>query len=165
MDMTLGNALAMLGAALAIGLCGIGASFGMAIVQRASAGLVSEKPEKYTRTLVFQLIPTTAALYGFVVAFLVMQNVILGDAPGYGTWEGAMILAACLPIGLVGLASSIAQAKVCASVIMMYGKNSELYGRAITMAIFIEFFALLGLIVSILSILSINTMPYVPYGG
>jgi len=156
MEMTVGNALAMLGAALAIGLCGIGASFGMAIVQRASAGLVSEKPEKYTRTLVFQLIPTTAALYGFVVAFLVLNNVgIMGAAEGYSTWQGAMVLAACLPIALVGLASSIAQAKVCASVIMMYGKNSELYGRAITMAIFIEFFALLGLIVSILSILAI----------
>jgi len=156
MEMTLGNALAMLGAALAIGLCGIGASFGMAIVQRASAGLVSEKPERYTRTLVFQLIPTTAALYGFVVAFLVLQNVgVLGGGSGYGTWQGLMVLAACLPIAFVGLASSIAQAKVCASVIMMYGKNSELYGRAITMAIFIEFFALLGLIVSILSILAI----------
>ena len=158
MVMGLGDAFAIIGAALAIGLCGIGASFGMAIVQRASAGLVSEKPEKYTRTLVFQLIPTTAALYGFVVAFLVLQNIGMGGSPGYGTWEGLMVLAACLPIAFVGLASSIAQAKVCASVIMMYGKNSELYGRAITMAIFIEFFALLGLIVSILSILSIPTL-------
>jgi len=153
-----GDGLAMLGAALAIGLCGIGASFGMAIVQRASAGLVSEKPEKYTRTLVFQLIPTTAALYGFVVAFLILMNMGMGAEAGYGLREGAMVLAASLPIAFVGMASSIAQAKVCAAVIMMYGKNSDLYGRAITMAIFIEFFALLGLIVSILSVLSIPTL-------
>ena len=157
--MTLGSVLAILGAAIAISLCGIGASIGTSIVQRASAGLVSEQPEKYTRTLVFQLITASAALYGFVVAFLVLQNIGMGGKPGYGTWEGAMVLAACLPIALVGLASSIAQGKVCASVLIMYGKNSELYGRAITMAIFIEFFALLGLIVSILSILSIPTLP------
>jgi V/A-type H+-transporting ATPase subunit K len=156
--MSMGDALAVTGAALAVGLCGVGASFGMAIVQRASAGLVAERPDTFTRTLVFQLIPTTAALYGFVVGFLILQNISLGGAPGYGIWEGAMILGASLPIALVGLASSIAQAKVCASVIMMIGKKPELYGRAITMAIFIEFFALLGLIISVLLVMSIPTL-------
>ena len=154
-----GNVMAIFGAALAAGLCGIGASLGMATVQRASAGLVSEQPDKYTKTLVLQLIPATAALYGFVVAFLVLQNVIMGNAKGYGLFEGAMILAGCLPIALVGLVSSIAQAKVCAAGVVMMGKKPELYGRAITMAIFIEFFALLGLIISILSVLSIKTLP------
>jgi len=156
--MTLGSVLAILGAALAMGLCGIGASIGTSIVQRASAGLVSEQPDKYTRTLVFQLITASAALYGFVVAFLIMQNVVMGDAKGYSTWNGAMVLAASLPVALVGLVSSIAQAKVCAAGVNMMGKRPELYGRAITMAIFIEFFALLGLIISILSVLSIPTL-------
>ncbi|MDR0461980.1 MAG: V-type ATP synthase subunit K [Christensenellaceae bacterium] len=150
-----GNVLAILGASLAVGLCGLGASIGLSIVQRASAGLVSEQPEKYTKTLVFQLIPSTAALYGFVVGFLVLQNVVMGNAKGYTTVEGAMVLAACLPIAIVGMVSAIAQAKVCASMVNMIGKRNELYGRGITMAIFIEFFALLGLIISILSVLSI----------
>ena len=159
--MSLGDVLAVLGAALAVGLCGIGASIAMSIVQRASAGLLTEKPEKYTRTLVFQLISMTAALYGFVVAFLILQNIGMGSKPGYGVYQGAMVLAASLPIAVVGLVASIAQAKVCAAAIMMIGKREEMYGKAITMAIFIEFFALLGLLVSILCVLSIPTLPQV----
>jgi V/A-type H+-transporting ATPase subunit K len=153
--MKMGDVLAMGGAGLAVLLCGIGASIGMSIVQRACAGLMSEQPEKYTQTLVFQLIPTTAALYGFVVAFLIMQNMGMGATHAYETFDGAMVLAACLPIALVGLVSSIAQARVCAAAVMMIGKKPELYGRAITMAIFIEFFALLGLMVSILAVLAV----------
>jgi len=156
--MEIGDVLAIIGAAIAIGLCGLGASIGMGIVQRAAAGLVSEQPDKYTKTLVFQLIPTTAALYGFVVAFLILQNMNLGTTSAYSLWNGAMVLGACLPIAIVGMVSSVAQARVCAAGIMMIGKKPELYGRAITMAIFIEFFALLGLIVSILLVLSIPTI-------
>jgi len=157
-NMGMGDVLAIIGAALALGLCGVGASFGVSIVQRACTGLISEQPDKYMRTLIFQLIPTTCALYGFVVAFLILQNIGMGGTPGYGLAEGAMVLGACLPIGIVGLASSIGQAKVCASCVVMIGKKSELYGRAITMAIFIEFFALLSLIVSILAIMAIPTI-------
>jgi len=156
--MGIGDALAILGAALAIGMCGVGASFGVSAVQRACAGIVSDQPEKYTKTLIFQLIPTTCALYGFVVAFLVLQNVGMGGTPGYDIAEGAMVLGACLPIAIVGLASSIAQGKVCASCVVMLGKRNELYGKAITMSIFIEFFALLSLIVSILAVMAIPTI-------
>ena len=138
-----------------MGLCGIGASIGMSIVQRAAAGLVSEQPDKYSKTLVFQLIPTTAALYGFVVAFLIMQKMGMGAESYYGVQQGLIVLAACLPIGIVGMVSSIAQARVCAAGIMMMGKREGTYGRALTMAIFIEFFALLSLMVSVLVVLAI----------
>lgn len=154
----MGDALAMAGAALAVGLCGVGASIGVSVVQRACAGILSDSPDKYAKTLIFQLIPTTAALYGFVVAFLVMQKVGMGGTPGYNLAEGALVLASCLPIALVGLFSSIAQAKVCASCAVMITKQGELYGKAVTMAIIIEFFALLSLIVSILAVMAIPTI-------
>ena len=156
--MEIGDVLAIVGAALALGMCGIGASFGVSIVQRACAGVVSDQPDKYTKTLIFQLIPTTCALYGFVVAFLVLQKVGMGAEHAYTAAQGAMVLGACLPIALVGLASSIAQAKVCASCVVMVSKRNELYGKAITMSIMIEFFALLSLIVSILAIMAIPTI-------
>jgi len=156
--MAIGDALAIIGAALALGLCGIGASIGVSIVQRACAGIVSDQPDKYTKTLIFQLIPTTSGLYGFVVAFLVLQNIGLGGTHGYELAEGLMVLGACLPIAIVGLFSSIAQSKVCASCAVMVGKRNELYGKAITMSIIIEFFQLLALIVSILAIMAIPTI-------
>jgi len=150
-----GNAWAMLGAALAVILPGIGAAYGMSWVQQASAGLVSEQPEKFGKTMILQLIPSSAALYGFVVAFLVMLTAVLGDV-GYTAQEGVLIMVACLPIAFVGMFATLAQAKVATAGIRMIGKDESLSGRAITMSVFIELFTLFSLIVSILSVFSIG---------
>jgi len=149
----MGNIWAILGAALAVFCTGTASSIGTAWVQQAVAGIVSEEPEKYGKTLVLQLIPSSNALYGFVVGFLVVIKV-LGE--GYATAEqGLLVFAFCLPIAIAGVAACLCQAKVCVAGIHMIGKRVELSGRALTMAVFIEFFALLSLIVSILGVLQI----------
>jgi V/A-type H+-transporting ATPase subunit K len=152
----MGDVYAMIGAAIAVALTGAGASIGTGIVQRAAAGVITEEPEKYGKTLVFQLIASSAALYGFVVGFLVILTAVFGG--GYDATAGLIVMAGCLPIGVVGMISSIAQAKVCASCVIMIGKKQELSGRALTMAIFIELFALFALIVSILSVMMVPNL-------
>ena len=152
--MDIGSVLAILGAALAISLTGVGSAIGMSWVQQSTAGLVAEEPEKFGKTMVFQLIPSSNALYGFVVGFLVVNKVLFENTP-LTTVEGLLILAFCLPIAIVGMIACLAQAKVCVAGIQMVGKRAELTGRAITMAVFIELFALFALIVSILGVLQI----------
>jgi len=147
-----GNVLALIGAALAVILTGAGSAIGMSWVQQAAAGVVSESPEKYGKTLILQLIPSSAALYGFVVGFLIMINTILGDTIFTQT-EGLTILVMSLPIAVVGFIATLGQAKVCAAGVRMIGRNESLSGRALTMAVFIELFTLFALIVSILSVL------------
>ncbi len=49
--MTLGIALAILGAVTAVVLAGIGSSIGVGIAGQAAAGVVSEDPEKFGKTL------------------------------------------------------------------------------------------------------------------
>lgn len=154
--MDLANAIAMLGAALAVVLTGVGASIGMSWVQQAAAGLVSEEPEKYGKTLILQLIPSSNALYGFVVGFLVLVNMPFMGGAGYATIEeGLIVFACCIPVAVVGLFSCLAQSKVCVAGVHMVGKRVELSGRALTMAVFIELFALFALIISILGVLQI----------
>ena len=156
--MGIGDILAMVGAALAVALPAIGSAFGMSWVQQAAAGVVSEEPKKFGKTLILQLIPSSAALYGFVVAFLIMLNTsIMG--PGYGQNEGMMILVVSLPIALVGLFGTLMQAKVCVAGVRMVGKDESLGGRALTMGVFIELFILFALIVSVLSVFGIETLP------
>jgi len=155
----MGDVYAIIGAALAVALTGMGSAIGMAWVQQAAAGLVSEKPNMYPKTLILQLIPSSNALYGFVVGFLIVANVILGGEPGVATYtetEGMLIMFMCLPIAIVGLFACLGQAKVCVSGIKMIGRREELGGRAITMAVFIELFALFALIVSILGVLQVG---------
>ncbi|MCL2756235.1 MAG: V-type ATP synthase subunit K [Firmicutes bacterium] len=152
----LGNVFAMLGAALAVILTGTGSAIGMSWVQQAAAGLTAEQPEKFGKTLILQLIPSSAALYGFVVAFLVMMQAVLGDGAGYTFSEGLIILVACLPIAGVGLFATLGQAKVCVAGVRIVGKRVELTGRAITMSVFIELFTLFALIVSVLTVFSVG---------
>ena len=47
-----GNFLAVLGAALAVGLGGIGSAKGVGIAGEAAAGLIAEDPDKFGQTLI-----------------------------------------------------------------------------------------------------------------
>ena len=54
-----GNFLAVLGAALAVGLGGIGSAKGVGIAGEAAAGLIAEDPDKFGQTLILQALPGT----------------------------------------------------------------------------------------------------------
>lgn len=152
--MVMANVIAVLGAVLAVGLTGMGASIGMSWVQQAAAGVVAEEPEKYGKTMILQLIPSSNALYGFVVGFLVVSSIIFGD--GYASIADSLLVAAfCLPVAIVGTVSCLAQAKVCVAGVHMVAKRGELSGTAIVMAVFIELFALFALIISVLGVLTL----------
>jgi V/A-type H+-transporting ATPase subunit K len=151
-----GNPFAIIGAVLAASLAGTGSSIGVSLVQQASCGIIAEQPEKYNKTLVLQLIPASQALYGFVVGFLVLTKIVLADA-SYSLNNGLMVMGGCLAIGISGLFSGIAQGKVCTAGAIMVGRRDELSGRALTMAVVTELFALFGLIISILCVLLIPT--------
>ena len=66
--MTTGVSLAILGAALAALLAGIGSSIGVGIAGRAAAGVVTEDPEKFSKVLILQLLPGTQGIYGLLIA-------------------------------------------------------------------------------------------------
>jgi V/A-type H+-transporting ATPase subunit K len=155
-EMIGGNAFAILGAALAAALAGIGSSIGVSNVQQANCGVITEQPDKYSKIQLLQFIPASQALYGFVVGFLVLTKIVIAEA-SYSLTNGAMILGACLAIGISGLFSGIAQGRVCAAGVIMIGRRDELSGRALTMAVVTELFALFGLIISILCVLFIPT--------
>ena len=161
--MEIGNILALIGAVLAVAIPGIGSSFGMSWVQQAAAGVISEEPKKFGKTLILQLIPSSATLYGFVVSFLVLLNTQIMGGYGFTQVEGMIIMAACLPIAIGGLFGTLGQAKVCVAGVRMIGKDESLSGRALTMAVFIELFILFTLIVSILSVFGVS--PTYTYPG
>lgn len=69
-----GNFLAVLGAALAVGLGGIGSAKGVGIAGEAAAGLIAEDPDKFGQTLILQALPGTQGIYGFLVGIMVMLN-------------------------------------------------------------------------------------------
>ena len=148
-----GTIWAMLGMAIAFFVAGMGSSKGVGIAGQTGAGVLTEDPGKFVPVMVLQALPSTQAIYGFVIAFLILGKL----GPGLTDDQGLMLFAAGLPIGFVGLMSAIYQGKVCASGINMVAKRPEGLVRGIILAVMVEFFAILGLIISLLMVLQVET--------
>ncbi len=147
-----GNTLAIIGAALAVVLPGIGSARGVNMVARATAGLISEDPNKYGKSMLLQALPMTQGIYGMVTAFLIM---IFGGVTteALSTATGAYYLFAALPIAFGGLYSAIRQGEVAAAGISVLAKRPDAVGKAVISASFVELYAILGLLISLLLIL------------
>lgn len=152
--MTMGNFYAILGAALAVIVAGVGSAIGVGRASQASAALLSKQPDKFGQTLVMQIMPSTQGLYGFVVAFMTMIKLnAFGNMTELTTQQGLIILAYCMPIALVGLISAIMQGNVAIGCINLVGKQENQIGHAIPMLVLVELFAIFAFIVSILGVM------------
>lgn len=150
--MELGLALAILGAALAVGLAGIGSTLGVGIAGQAGAGLTSEEPEKFGKILVLQALPGTQGIYGFLAAVIALQKTGLlgGELAELTVGHGWQILFACLPIAIAGLFSGIYQGKVSTQGINLIAKKPDQLGKGIILSAMVETYAVIGLLASIL---------------
>ena len=155
--MTTGVSLAILGAALAALLAGIGSSIGVGIAGRAAAGVVTEDPEKFSKVLILQLLPGTQGIYGLLIAFIALSNigVLGGNVRQLTTAEGLSFLMACLPMAFVGLMSAVMQGKTSVASIGVVAKKPEAFGKAMILPAMVETYAILALLVSILAVVNI----------
>ncbi len=154
----LGTAFAIFGAALAAILSGMGSAKGVGLVGEAGAGVITEDPSKFGKVLIMQILPGTQGLYGFLTAFLLLVkiNVLGGNYQPLSTSTGLMLLAACLPIAIVGYFSAIAQGRASAAGVGVIAKRPEQSGKSITMAAMVETYAVLTLLISLLAIVRIT---------
>ena len=150
-----GQNLALLGAALAAALAGIGGATGVGIVGEASSAMLQEDPTKFGKALLLQALPGTQGIYGLVTAFLIINKIgLLGGQPlELTTAQGAFFLMASLPIAIVGLVSGIAQGRVAATGISLVSKRPSESIKAVTSAALVETYAIFALLVSLLPIL------------
>ena len=71
-------------------------------------------------------------------------------------FQGLGILIGCLPVGIVGYYSAIKQGKVAAAGMIMTGQRPEMSGKGITMAVMVETYAVLSLLLSFLIVNAIK---------
>jgi V/A-type H+-transporting ATPase subunit K len=152
-DVFTGTNLALIGAALAAGLAGMGSAHGVGLVGMAMGGLLSEDPSKFGRALVLQAIPGTQGIYGLITAFLLIFLKLVPANWELTQGDGMYYLAACLPIALVGFYSAIYQGKVAAGGISLIAKRPNEIGKAIMAAAMVETYAIFALLVSLILIL------------
>ena len=150
-----GTNLALLGAALAAALACVGSAKGVGIVGEAASGMLAEDPSKFSAALLLQALPGTQGIYGFVTAFLIMQRInLFNGVAELSLGQGMYLLAAALPIAIVGYFSAIAQGRVAASGIELVSCREGQTVKAITSAALVETYAIFSLLVSLLPILT-----------
>ncbi len=74
--------LAILGAAIATVLAGVGSAKGVGSAAQTAMGVLSEDSSMFGKMLVLTLLPGTQGLYGFIVGFLILvSSGVLSGAP------------------------------------------------------------------------------------
>ena len=149
---------ALIGAAVAVMMAGAGSAIGVGVAGQAASGVVAQDPDKFAKVLIMQLLPGTQGIYGLLVGFITLSKIGLlgGGAANLSTATGLLILAACLPIGIVGLISGMHQGKTSASAIGIVAKKPEQFGKAMLFPAMVETYAILALLISILAVNAIN---------
>ncbi|HHX23951.1 MAG: V-type ATP synthase subunit K [Tepidanaerobacteraceae bacterium] len=158
MSLTLGQVLALFGAALAVGLPGIGSARGVGIVGESASGLITEDPSKFGQALILQALPGTQGIYGFLAGFLTIQKIglLAGTIVDITPFQGWLIFASCMPIAIVGWLSAIYQGRVAAAGIGIVSKRPEEVAKGITFAAMVETYAVLALLATILMLFGIQ---------
>ena len=144
--------LAILGAALATALAGVGSAKGVGAAAQASMGVLSEDSSMFGKMLVL-------TLHGFIVGFLILvSSGVLGGAANVTFAQGLAYAGASLAIGIGGLFSGIAQGKAAVSGIAMSAKDDKNFSKAMVSVTLVEIYALLAFIVSLLVVIQIPNL-------
>ena len=154
----MGYFIAMLGIALCVLLCGIGSCIGLFKTSSAAAGVLSEDPKKFGKVMVLVLLPATQGIYGFIIGIIASGSIAKVGVDATAGWA---FFATLLPMTVSGFISAWLQGKSAVNCIYAVGKQESLSGKLIVYPGMIEFYAILGLIISIMLVGSF-VAPVVP---
>ena len=141
-----GYVIAIIGIALCVFSCGCGSAIGLYKTGQAGAGVLAENPKKFSKVLVFVVLPATNGIYGFVMAILAQSYL-----PSIATIDqGLSLFFALMPLTVVGFVAGIYQAKCSVASIYAIAKDESLSGKLLLFPAMIETYTILALVVSIL---------------
>ena len=153
-----GTTFAILGAALAVILAGMGSSKGVGMAGEAGTGILTEDPTKFGKVLLLQALPGTQGIYGLLVAFLILFTnpaVLDGSLPFI---QGVAYFFAAMPIAIVGYYSAIRQGRVAAAAMNIVAKKPDDAMKGVISAGLVETYAVLDLLISVLAVFGVGSM-------
>ena len=109
--------------------------------------------------MILQLLPGTQGIYGLLIAFITMTQIgVMGGSADLSLAKGLLYLAACLPMGIVGLFSAVSQGKAAVASIGLVAKRPAQFGKAMIFPAMVETYAILALLISILAIFGVGAL-------
>lgn len=156
--MELGLICAIAGSVIVMVISGVGSAIGVALSGQAAAGVMSEDPEKFGRLIPLIGLPGTQGFYGFLLGFLVMNklNLLSNNIKMPTASQGIQILIICAVVSLVESISAVWQGKVSVSAIYIVAKKPEELGKSLVLPIFVEIYAILGLVAGFLLLMVVK---------
>ncbi len=153
-----GPVLAILGAFLAVFLGGLGSSLAIGQAGQKAAGVMAEKPNLFGSLLVLTALPGSQGIYGLLIAIFILSGAGMlggGDA-AVSMNAGMMYLVSGLVIGFAALSSAVLQGRVVTASVGALAREESVAGKAVTMSVIIEAYAIFGLLVAIFIALAAN---------
>ncbi len=149
--------LVAIGAGLAVGIAGLSA-IGQGIAAGSGVATVAEDEKIFGRAMVFSVLPETQAIYGLLVAILlIVFSNMLGDATTVTLGMGIAAIGAGLAIGIAGV-SGIGQGITAGSAIAAVSRREETFGKGMVFSVMSEISAIFGLLIAIFIILFLGFM-------
>ena len=144
--------LVAIGCGLAVGLAGLSA-IGQGIAAGSGISATAGDPKMLGKGIVFSVLPETQAIYGLLVAILLMQfsGLLGGDFDvirGY-TPVGLVAIGCGLSIGVAGL-SAIGQGIAASGGVGATAADPKMFGKGIVFSVLPETQAIYGLLIAIL---------------
>lgn len=151
-------ALVIFGASAAVAMAGIGSAMGIARSASVGLGAMQEDAGLFLPSLVLSALPGTQGIYGFIIGFLALKwsGVFGGNTSVLTINAGWNYFFAAMPVAFAGMVSAVFQGKVCASGIQLAAREPSQWTRGMIMAVFVEFYAILGFLASILVLSNIK---------
>jgi len=148
---SIGTALAAIGAGLAVGMAGLGSGIGQGIAAAGSVGAVAEDEDMFARGIIFTALPETQAIYGFLIAILLMVfSGIMGGAKTLSVLSGLVAIGAGAAVGFAGLGSGLGQGITASSAVGSVVEDPDMFARGIIFTALSETQAIYGFLIAIL---------------
>ena len=157
------KAMIAVGAALAIGIAGIGSATGIGIAGASGIGATAEKPERFGKSMVLQAMPMTQGIYGLLTAILLLMGAgLLGGGGGNlellsKPYVGIAAVAVGLAVGLTGI-SAIGQGITASASIGGSARNPEVFSKGMIFTVMSETLAIFGLLTGILIMVGVGLL-------
>ncbi|MBU4255761.1 MAG: V-type ATP synthase subunit K [Candidatus Thermoplasmatota archaeon] len=154
-DKLIGVGFTAIACGLAIGIAGL-SGIGQGIACAGGISATAEKPGMFGKGIVFSVLPETQAIYGLLIAILLMAFTgMFTKTFNVDVNQGMAVIGAGLAVGIAGL-SAIGQGITCSAAIGATTRNPDAMGRGLIFAVMSETFAIFGLLVAILIIFGVG---------
>ncbi len=152
-EVALGTALAAIGAGVGVGMAALGSGIGQGIAASGSVGAVAEDQDMFARAIIFTALPETQAIYGFLIAILLLVfSGLLGGGKVLSVTAGLVAIGAGAAVGFAGLGSGMGQGITAATAAGAVVEDPDMFARGVIFTALSETQAIYGFLIAILLI-------------